>query len=270
MRGDLEIRRISLHSYSVCPYLPVAAIGTTQASPFPRVVWTVAAGVRIYETSRTARLPMALLSAAARGALLLRRVQTAHPCSAAHPRRLLHATPAAARGSKNLDWYYNALEEREESRLRVAEPVFPAETLHGRKRARAFIDFQLGAADAPDGATPLGRVVVELADDLVPLTVRNFLNVRGRKDGSDCLSALELGRKVVPRARYYGGHSLSTECAPVFLLLLPAAMRSPRGPGLPGLPCHPGSQGAGRHVWRLENGGRPGRRVVVWHQILFG
>ena len=74
--------------------------------------------------------------------------------------------------------------------------MFPPEPLHGRKRVRAFIDFQFGrdastAADAgatsqPGGekqgdssdASSVHRVVVELADDLVPLTVRNFLEVR--------------------------------------------------------------------------------------------
>ena len=92
-------------------------------------------------------------------------------------RSALHTSAWSARGSKNLDWYYNALQEREDEKTRVEQPVFPPEPLHGRKRSRAFIDFQSGAEGSGEAA-PLGRVVVELADDLVPLTVRNFLAVR--------------------------------------------------------------------------------------------
>lgn len=72
--------------------------------------------------------------------------------------------------------------------------MFPADTLHGRARARAYFDFSFGAfaprtaedagvasttaaAAAGGGAAsaPLRRVVFELADDIVPVTVANFL-----------------------------------------------------------------------------------------------
>lgn len=86
------------------------------------------------------------------------------------------------RGSKNLDWYINAIARREELKDVVEPPVFPAETLHGRKRARAFIDFQTGR-DEPGAEPVVSRVVVELADDLVPLAVENFIRLCERPSG---------------------------------------------------------------------------------------
>lgn len=86
------------------------------------------------------------------------------------------------RGSKNLDWYINAIARREELKDVVDPPVFPAETLHGRKRARAFIDFQTGR-DEPGVEPAISRVVVELADDLVPLAVENFIRLCERPAG---------------------------------------------------------------------------------------
>lgn len=104
-------------------------------------------------------------------------------CSTRGATRAVSTTAPLLRGSKNLDWYFNALREQELARQAVDAPVFPAEPLHGRRRARAFIDFQTGGrvgggAGGGADAAPLQRVVVELADDIVPLTVRNFLEVR--------------------------------------------------------------------------------------------
>ena len=102
------------------------------------------------------------------------------------------ASHLGRRGSKNLDWYYNAIARREELKDAVDPPVFPAETLHGRKRARAFIDFRIGqgadgggggGAEAPSAAA-VSRVVVELADDIVPLAVENFLRLCERPAGA--------------------------------------------------------------------------------------
>lgn len=80
-------------------------------------------------------------------------------------------------GTKHLDWYQNALRRQEELKTHVEPPPYPAEPLHGRKRARAFIDFQIGKAEEGGDAAPTQRVVLELADDIVPNTVTNFLNV---------------------------------------------------------------------------------------------
>ena len=93
------------------------------------------------------------------------------------------ATSAPLRGTKHLDWYQQALRRQEELRSHVDPPPYPAEPLHGRKRARAFFDFQFGR-DAPDAAaesTPTHRVVFELADDIVPTTAANFLAVSARR-----------------------------------------------------------------------------------------
>jgi cyclophilin family peptidyl-prolyl cis-trans isomerase len=93
-----------------------------------------------------------------------------------------HSSAHASRGSKNLDWYFNALDAVEKRKAHVEPPVFPKETLHGKKRARAYLDFAFGR-DSNDGAANAQRVVVELADDIVPTTVSNFLTVR---DGWAC------------------------------------------------------------------------------------
>lgn len=55
----------------------------------------------------------------------------------------------------------------------VEPPVFPRNPLHGKPRARAFIDWQAGK----DADAAVQRVVIELADDIVPVTVENFLKV---------------------------------------------------------------------------------------------
>jgi hypothetical protein len=130
--------------------------------------------------------------------------------SFASPRRGFHATAAAARGSKNLDWYFNALRRIEREKSRPEVPVFPAETLHGRKRARVFVDVAFGAPATPEGAAaaaasgaaapaaqppaaaaaaaaasgPTQRIVLELADDIVPMTVENFVQVRKERGGA--------------------------------------------------------------------------------------
>ena len=100
---------------------------------------------------------------------------------------------AGRRGTKNFDWYNVAMAEAAAAKTAVEAPPFPPELTPGRKRARAFIDFQFGAdaapAAAPAAAAPadaaaaapgaaVSRVVVELADDLLPLTCDNFLQVR--------------------------------------------------------------------------------------------
>jgi cyclophilin family peptidyl-prolyl cis-trans isomerase len=92
------------------------------------------------------------------------------------------ASHLGRRGTKNLDWYINAVAKREELKDVVDPPVFPIETLHGRKRARAFIDFQTGREESAVEAN-VSRVVVELADDLVPLAVENFLRLCDRPVG---------------------------------------------------------------------------------------
>ena len=97
--------------------------------------------------------------------------------------RQLHSTPAAA-GNKHLDWYFNAIRDAEAAKSVVAAPVMPPQPLHGRKRARAFMDLAFDR----DPEAPTQRVVYELADDIVPLAVQNFLAVRlGTCRASRCL-----------------------------------------------------------------------------------
>jgi len=131
--------------------------------------------------------------------------------SARAPARALHASAPPLRGSKHLDWYVRELRARELAATRVAPLVFPAEPLHARARARAFVDFSFGAparaaggdaaapaagaaAAAPAAAAPAGaaaapraalhRVVFELADDVVPVTVANWLALAAAPRGA--------------------------------------------------------------------------------------
>eukprot|EP01138_Halocafeteria_seosinensis_P015121 gb/GECG01015434.1/.p1 GENE.gb/GECG01015434.1/~~gb/GECG01015434.1/.p1 ORF type:complete len:234 (+),score=30.98 gb/GECG01015434.1/:1-702(+) len=78
---------------------------------------------------------------------------------------------AARRGSKNFGWYQKAL--RNQEKMNNVTPVknFPEETLHGKERMKAFMDIRMG-----EGATPK-RITLRLADDIVPRTVENFVNL---------------------------------------------------------------------------------------------
>ena len=104
------------------------------------------------------------------------------------------------RGTKHLDWYHRSLRQEEFDRARgPALAPFPLETIHGRPRARCFLDFQFGvvgeqlqqqpaagAASAAQTAAPgtqAHRVVFELADDIVPITAGNFLALCGAQQG---------------------------------------------------------------------------------------
>lgn len=87
-----------------------------------------------------------------------------------------HTSGVASRGTKNLDWYVKAVRKIEYTKKQVVKPVFPVETLHGRKRARAFLDLKVGEDQTGAPAT-VSRVVIELADDVTPTTVANFLSV---------------------------------------------------------------------------------------------
>ena len=103
--------------------------------------------------------------------------------------RNISTSSARLMGTKHLDWYFNSLRRQEELKQQKVPPPYPAETLHGRKRARAFFDVQFGrdsatAEESPNNeAVPTHRVVFELADDIVPITCQNFLNVSYSKYG---------------------------------------------------------------------------------------
>ena len=72
----------------------------------------------------------------------------------------------ARHGSRGWDWYYNALEKEKE--VPQAPHVLHYKPLKpGHVRPRAFLEFATEEQK-------LGRVVIELADDIVPRTVENF------------------------------------------------------------------------------------------------
>lgn len=72
-------------------------------------------------------------------------------------------------GSRGWDWFYNAVDERKESPAKPHSLHYtPLEKTH--KRPRVFLDFQ-------QDDTQLGRVVFEIADDVVPKTAENFLKL---------------------------------------------------------------------------------------------
>ena len=84
---------------------------------------------------------------------------------------------AAALGSKNHGWYHRALAAVVEE----PPPPFPAPPV-GHARPRAYLDLRAGAP-GEEAPSPPTRVVIELADDVVPLTVLNFINVRDTGGG---------------------------------------------------------------------------------------
>jgi cyclophilin family peptidyl-prolyl cis-trans isomerase len=95
----------------------------------------------------------------------------------------LHVTSTILRGTKSLDWYINALAQREASKDILPTTIFPScIPLHGRKRARAYLDIATGTN--AEAAANASRIVIELADDLVPLAVTNFLTLCERPVGS--------------------------------------------------------------------------------------
>lgn len=90
--------------------------------------------------------------------------------------REFHLTSKLDRGSKNLDWFVKAVRKLDKMKTAPEIPPFPIETLHGKNRKRAYIDFKFGK-DTEESKAPVSRIVVELADDIVPTTVANFLAV---------------------------------------------------------------------------------------------
>jgi cyclophilin family peptidyl-prolyl cis-trans isomerase len=75
-----------------------------------------------------------------------------------------------SRRTKNLDWYVNAIDSLAQEPEKIS--AYPVETLHGRKRMRVFMDLKIGRE-----TQSLNRLILELTDDIVPMTVRNFLEV---------------------------------------------------------------------------------------------
>jgi len=89
-------------------------------------------------------------------------------------RAYIHTTTILQRGSKNLDWYRNALRRIEQEKNRINPPIFPTtETLHGKPRQRMVLEFQIGK----ESDNNIQKIIIELADDIVPLTVSNFVKV---------------------------------------------------------------------------------------------
>jgi|EP00505_MAST-04D_sp_SCG-Rhode-Island_P001094 cyclophilin family peptidyl-prolyl cis-trans isomerase len=88
----------------------------------------------------------------------------------------LQRNPAVrgAKGSRGWDWFYKAKESAESASLETA--AFPENT-SDTPRQKAFLDISIGSE-------PQGRVVIELASDLVPRASQNFLDLcQGVDDG---------------------------------------------------------------------------------------
>ena len=81
----------------------------------------------------------------------------------------LQRNPAVrgAKGSRGWDWFYKAKESADGESVETA--AFPENT-SGIPRQKAFLDISIGSE-------PQGRVVIELASDLVPRASQNFLDL---------------------------------------------------------------------------------------------
>ena len=72
-----------------------------------------------------------------------------------------------AKGSRGWDWYYNYKEKAAEGPVEATP--FP-DSVAGAARKKAFLDIKIADEDK-------GRIVIELADDLVPRASQNFLDL---------------------------------------------------------------------------------------------
>jgi hypothetical protein len=70
---------------------------------------------------------------------------------------------ARSRRAKNRGWYFDAL--RRQSEASEAVPPLPLEVLHGKQRARAFLEFAVGSS------SDVLRVELELAVSLIVVVV---------------------------------------------------------------------------------------------------
>lgn len=77
------------------------------------------------------------------------------------------------RGSKNYDWYFKQLKVDEQKKQEQSHnqkvPKLPCPT-EGVRRPKVYMDFA-------KGGEKIGRVTFELAQDLLPKTATNFLNL---------------------------------------------------------------------------------------------
>ena len=75
------------------------------------------------------------------------------------------------RGAKGHNWYKNYVEKGPEAFLKNVPPT-PYDWAANKeiKRPKAFFDITIGKA-------PLGRLTFELASDVLPITVHNFLRL---------------------------------------------------------------------------------------------
>mmetsp|Transcript_4737 Transcript_4737/g.5399 ORF Transcript_4737/g.5399 Transcript_4737/m.5399 type:complete len:227 (+) Transcript_4737:90-770(+) len=77
------------------------------------------------------------------------------------------------RGSKGYDWYYKQLAKDEEAKLfqeaKKSQPKLPP-IFRAKKRPQVYLEFT-------QGNETLGKVTVELAADILPITCNNFLDI---------------------------------------------------------------------------------------------
>lgn len=76
----------------------------------------------------------------------------------------------ARRGARGRGWYYQALKNKEEKAQETMKPYDAVLCGSPAERPQAFFELTM------DG-NPLGRIVFELANDVVPKTVENFIKL---------------------------------------------------------------------------------------------
>ena len=80
---------------------------------------------------------------------------------------VMRASSILSRGAKGYSWYNHFLKHGNEGFKRNAAPTPFDWTQNAAGRSKVFFDIAIGTED-------VGRVVFELADDVVPETVKNF------------------------------------------------------------------------------------------------
>lgn len=79
----------------------------------------------------------------------------------------MRASSILSRGAKGYSWYNHFLKHGNEGFKRYASPTPFDWSKNSVARSKVFFDISIGTED-------LGRLVFELADDIVPKTVENF------------------------------------------------------------------------------------------------
>ena len=110
------------------------------------------------------------------------------------------------RGSKNYDWYYKQLQRDRDTASEMMAlkdiPLLPPIASDSKKRPRVFFEFTQDEIN-------LGKVTFELANDILPKTCTNFLNLCSTTEGLTYMGTIV--HKIANTEYIQGGDVLMEE-----------------------------------------------------------